>query len=263
VSTGTRVRRWQYLVLALAVLYLAVPVLATLRLALTVGGSFSLKPLATLVTRPEFASSIGRSALLAVLTVVVALLVTLPTLVYATLRLPRIRPVLETLTLLPFVVPGVILSLGLFGLYGGPPFSLTGTPTILVCSYVVIALPLMYRSLDNALQAIDARRLCEAAESLGAGFGSTLLRVLLPNLLPGVVVGSLLTFATAFGEFTLANLLVGAAWKTFPVFMREIPDGHEQSGVAVISFALTWVVSAAVLWATGRGGATTVTGATR
>jgi len=258
-----RVRAWQHVVLALVVLYLAVPVLATLRFALTVGGGFSWRPLATLASRPEFAASIGRSALLAVLTVVVALLVTLPTLVYATLRLPRIRPLLETVTLLPFVVPGVILSLGLFGLYGGPPFSLTGTPTILVCAYVVIALPLMYRSLDNALQAIDARRLCEAAESLGAGFGATLWRVLLPNLAPGVVVGSLLTFATAFGEFTLANLLVGAAWKTFPVFMRELPDGHEQSGVAVISFALTWVVSAAVLWATGRAGSTTVTGATR
>jgi putative spermidine/putrescine transport system permease protein len=259
----SRVRSWQYVVLALVVLYLAVPVLATLRFALTVGGHFSLRPLHSLVTRPEVLASLGRSALLAVLTVVVALAVTLPTLVVATLRMPRLRPVLETLTLLPFVVPGVILSLGLFSLYGGPPFALTGTPVILVCSYVILALPLMYRSLDNALTAIDAPRLCEAAASLGAGFGTTLLRVLVPNLLPGVVVGSLLTFATAFGEFTLANLLVGAAWKTFPVFMREIPDGHEQSGVAVISFALTWIVSAAVLWATGRAGATTVTGATR
>jgi putative spermidine/putrescine transport system permease protein len=256
-------RPWQSLVLVLAVIYLVLPILATLRFALTVGGRLSPGPFISLLGRPEFWASLGRSAMLAALTVVVALALVLPTLVLVTLRAPRLKPVLEALALLPFVVPGVIMALGLFALYGSPPVLLTGSPVILVLAYVIVALPLMYRSLDNALAAVDARTLCEAAESLGAGFGVTLRRIVLPNLASGVLAGSLLTFATAFGEFTLANLLVGAAWKTFPVFMREIPDGHEQSGVAVISFALTFAVSAALLWATARGARLTHTGATR
>jgi putative spermidine/putrescine transport system permease protein len=239
--------------LAAVVLYLAVPVCATIRFALTVGGHASLRPLASLVSRPEFGATLLRSTVLSLATVALALVLTVPALVVITLRLPRLRALVEALALLPFVIPGVILALGLFGLYGSPPFALTGGPAVLVVAYVITALPLMVRSIDNALTAVDARGLCEAAESLGAGFLTMLWRVLLPNLKSGLVAGSLLTFATAFGEFTLANLLVGAAWKTFPIFMRELPDGHEQSTVAVISFALTFIISGVVLWVSGRG----------
>jgi putative spermidine/putrescine transport system permease protein len=259
----TRARAWQSVVLALVVLYLVVPVAATVRFAFSVGGHASRAPMASLAARPELAATLGRSALLSLATVACALVLTVPALVVVRLRLPRLRPLVDTLALLPFVIPGVILALGLFGLYGAPPLLLTGSPAILVCAYVITALPLMVRSVDNALEAIDARTLSEAAASLGAGFGATLVRVLLPNLTSGLVAGSLLTFATAFGEFTLANLLVGAAWKTFPVFMRELPDGHEQSGVAVISFVLTFVISGAVLFAAGRGARVTTPGAVR
>ena len=258
-----RPRVWQTALLAAVVLYLTVPVVATVRFALSVGGEPSLKPLASLVSRPEFGPTLLRSTVLSLATVALALLITVPALVVVTLRLPRLRTLVEALALLPFVIPGVILALGLHGLYGAPPFVLTGSPVVLVVAYVITALPLMVRSVDNALTAIDARGLCEAAESLGAGFTTTLWRVLLPNLRSGLVAGSLLTFATAFGEFTLANLLVGAAWKTFPVFMRELPDGHEQSAVAVISFALTFIISGAVLWIGGRDARLSGTGAVR
>jgi putative spermidine/putrescine transport system permease protein len=259
----TRSRLWQTAVLGCVLLYLTVPVLATVRFAFSVGGRASARPVTTLVARPEFWPTLGRSTLLATLTVLCALVLTVPALVVVRLRLPRLRPVVEVLALLPFVIPGVILALGLFGLYGAPPLLLTGSPAVLVVAYVITALPLMVRSVDNALEAIDARTLTEAAESLGAGFGATLWRVLLPNLKGGLIAGSLLTFAIAFGEFTLANLLVGAAWKTFPVFMRELPDGHEQSGIAVISFVLTFIISGAVLWAGGRAARVSATGAVR
>jgi putative spermidine/putrescine transport system permease protein len=244
-----RPRAWQTVVLAAMLLYLIVPVLATVRFALSVGDAASITPMARLWGRPEFGITLLHSILLSTATVLSVLVLTVPALVLVRLRLPRLRPLIEILALAPLVIPGVILALGLFGLYGGPPFLLTGSPVVLVFAYVITALPLAVRSIDNALGAINARALCEAAESLGAGFGTTLWRVLLPNMRGGIIAASLLTFATAFGEFTLANLLVGAAWKTFPVFMRELPDGHEQSGIAVISFAITFIISGAVLWA--------------
>jgi len=108
----------------------------------------------------------------------------------------------------------------------------------------------------NALEAIDVKTLSEAAQSLGAVGRRTLLLIILPNIVPGVVNGSLLVFSTVFAEFTLANLLIGTRFKTFPIYLVEFTrfDARQASALAVISFLFAWVVSLAVLWLTGRGG---------
>ncbi len=57
-----------------------------------------------------------------------------------------------------------------------------GTNALLVAAYVILALPYMYRAVDTGLGAIDVRTLTEAAQSLGAGWPTILLRVIFPNL---------------------------------------------------------------------------------
>jgi putative spermidine/putrescine transport system permease protein len=78
-----------------------------------------------------------------------------PTAYWAHLRLPRLRPVIEFITLMPFVVPAVVLVFGYIRIYGSRPLVLTGTPILLVAGYVVLSLPYMYRSVDAGLRAID------------------------------------------------------------------------------------------------------------
>jgi putative spermidine/putrescine transport system permease protein len=114
----------------------------------------------------------------------------------------------------------------------------------------------MYRSVMNALEAIDVRTLSEAAQSLGAGSWRTLVSVIVPNILPGVVNGGLLVFSTVFAEFTLANLLIGTRFKTFPIYLVEFTrfDARQASALAVISFMFAWLVSIAILLIAGRGG---------
>ena len=53
---------------------------------------------------------------------------------------------------------------------------------MLVAGYVVLALPYMFRSVDNGLAAIDVRTLTEAAQCLGAGWGTILFKIIFPNL---------------------------------------------------------------------------------
>ena len=86
-------------------------------------------------------------------------------------------PYVEFVTLMPFVVPAVVLTFGLLRLYGRPPL-LAGlnSPMLLIAGYVVLSLPYMYRSVDTGLRAVDIRTLTEAAQSLGAGWG-TILKV--------------------------------------------------------------------------------------
>jgi putative spermidine/putrescine transport system permease protein len=114
----------------------------------------------------------------------------------------------------------------------------------------------MYRPIANSLDAIDVHVLTEAAQSLGAGWWKTMIRVIVPNIMPGIISGCLLVFSTVFAEFTLANLLVGTRFKTFPIYLVEFTrfDGRQASALAVISFVIAWLTSLLILWIAGRGG---------
>src|ERR1700677_4928947 len=97
----------------------------------------------------------------------------------------------------------------------------------------------MYRAVDTALQAIDARTLTEAAQSQGAGPVRILIEIILPNIRSGLLSGAFLTFAIVIGEFTMASLLDRPA---FGPYLQRIgaSRAYEPSALAIMAFALTW-----------------------
>jgi putative spermidine/putrescine transport system permease protein len=97
----------------------------------------------------------------------------------------------------------------------------------------------MYRSVDTGLRTIDIATLTEAAQSLGAGWGTILFRVILPNVLTAVLSGAFLTFAIVIGEFTMAALLDRPAFGPFMQLLGA-NRAYEPSALAVIAFAITW-----------------------
>ena len=99
-------------------------------------------------------------------TTVITLVLMVPTTVYVHLRLPRLRRLLEGITILPIVIPPIVLIVG--GAAGGPPRSRVAVPP--GPEYVVLAMPFAYRALDAGLRAIDLKTFIEAAGSLGAGW---------------------------------------------------------------------------------------------
>jgi putative spermidine/putrescine transport system permease protein len=190
------------------------------------------------------------SITLSAATVLTSVVLIVPTAYWVHLRLPRALPLLNLISTLPFAIPAVVLALGLIKLYGQGPLQLARTPPMLVLAYVIFTLPFMYRPVASSLEAVDVRRLTEAAQSLGASWPRTLVQVILPNIMPGILSGGLLVFATVFGEFTLATLLVGARYKTFPMqlvyYTRR--DGRIASAYSVISFTVAWLTSLIILW---------------
>ena len=81
------------------------------------------------------------------------------------------RPYVEFITLMPLVIPAIVLVFGYLQLYNSSSFlPMTGqawsTNVLLVFGYVVLALPYLYRAVDTGLRTIDVRSLTEAAESL-------------------------------------------------------------------------------------------------
>ena len=118
--------------------------------------------------------------------------------------------------------------------------SITGTNILLLFGYTVLALPYMYRAVDTGMRTIDVRTLTEAAQSLGAGWFTILLRIILPNALVAVMSGAFLTFAIVIGEFVLAALLNRPA---FGPYMQLVGanKAYESAALAVIAFTITWL----------------------
>jgi putative spermidine/putrescine transport system permease protein len=255
--------------LVLMVLYLLIPLGATLVFGLS--GNPPLVSYQEILTDKDFYSTMLISLELSVVATLLSLLLIAPTVYWVQIRLPQLRVLLELLSLVPFAVPAIILSLGLLEVYGtpnllttilslglvpllsNPPFVIANTPPLLACAYVIISLPFVYRPIDNSLRALNARVLTEAAQSLGAGWWSTFLRVILPNIWPGMISAALLTFSTAMGEFTLASLF---GIYTFPNYLDQTGqmDPRKAASLSVFSFALTLICVLAIILLSRRSG---------
>ena len=252
---------WRPIVLGGFVVFMTVPLLATALFSVSVRWDRTLWPEGLTLAwwiraigRPAFGETLLNSFLVSLGSVVGSVLLVTPAAYWARLGAPAARPWIELLAIVPFGLPGVVLALSLLRFYANVPIPLVNTPGILLAAYLVLTLPFMYRAVANALDAVDARVLTEAAQSLGAGSWRALLLVIVPNIMTGVLNGSLLVFSTVFAEFTLANLLTGARFKTFPIHLVEFTrfDARQASALAVISFAVAWATSLALIWLVGR-----------
>jgi putative spermidine/putrescine transport system permease protein len=221
---------WRWVIALIAAVYFLLPLYAAIRFA-------GLHAFGSVVTQPGFGSALWLSVRLAVVTWAITMLLMIPTTVYVHLRLPRLRRLLETVTILPIVIPPVVLIVGVLQVM---PLSLRSSVWLLALEYVVLAMPFAYRALDAGLRSIDVKTLTEASGSLGAGWFSTLWRVLLPNLRTALLSATILIVAGVLGEFTMASLDLQT---TFPVWIVLFDQENAQISVAASIFALvvTWL----------------------
>jgi len=231
------VGRW--LVLLVAAGYFIVPLWSAVRFTLRAPGSGSaLSAYTSIPSLPGFSHAIGLSLRLALITTVLVLAILVPTSVYLHLRLPRLLRLVEGTTVLPIVVPPVVLIVGVLQV---APDRLKGTPYLLALEYVVLAFPFAFRSLDAGLRAIDLRTLVEASRSLGGGWATALLRVVLPNLRSALMSATVLTVALVLGEFTMASL---DQYQTFPswVVAFQQDDARVSVAVSLLALVVTWLM---------------------
>lgn len=229
-----------WLWLCLGLVYFFLPLVATFLFSLRgKKGVLSFVAYANVFADAQFVKTFSFSLEMAVLTVIVGLALIVPTAIWIHLRVPKARTVVEIFTLLPFVIPPIILAFGLIRTYSRPPLSLVSSPGLLVAGYVIVSFPYIYRSVDAGLRAMDLKGLTEAAQSLGSGWGSLMFRVVLPNLRTSLLSATFLTLAIVIGELTLANLL---AWPAFGPYMAQMGRNlaYEPAALAIMSFGLTW-----------------------
>jgi putative spermidine/putrescine transport system permease protein len=243
--------------------YFLIPLVATLLFSLrgeTTGKCCSLGSYGTILDDPEFLRSLRESFVLALETIALSLTILVPTVYWVHLKLPRLRPVISFLALIPFVVAPIILVVGLLDVYKGTPDWFYAKPYgFLVAAYVILAFPYVYFSLDSGFRAIDVHTLTEASQSLGATWRTTLLRVILPNVRAAALAGAFLTLAIVMGEFTIASL---AAFDTFPIYIQYINEtkAYPAAAVSLMSFGITWAAMLALFLVGRRTGGQVVGG---
>ncbi len=225
-------------------------------------GIYSFKAYELVLGDAQFVETFVFSVEIATLTILFSLLLVVPTVYWAHLRLPQIRPILEFIAFLPFVMPAVVLVFGLIRIYSRPPFALTNavwsTNLLLVGAYMALSLPYIYRSVDTGLRAIDVRTLTEAAQSLGANWGTILFRVIFPNLRTALLSGAFLTFAIVIGEYTIAAFLARPMYGPYLASLVR-NKAYEPAALSILSFGLTWSIMGVIQWVTYRApGATQV-----
>jgi putative spermidine/putrescine transport system permease protein len=231
---------WAWIIFLIGMIYFFLPLFSLFLFSLRMlKGRLSFAAYRVAFSDPEFYANFGASLGWAALTIIISLLLIVPTAYFVHLRYKRIRPLVEFITLIPFVVPAVVLAFGMLRLYGRPPLVLSRTPILLIAGYVTLSFPYMYRAVDTGLRSIDVRTLTEAAQSLGASTRTILFQVIFPNLRVAILSGVFLTFAIVMGEFTFASLMY---WDAFGPYMEEVGamKAYTPQALAVVSFILTW-----------------------
>lgn len=228
--------------------------------------AFSLGVYGRIFSAPGFTTAFGLSLELSLISVVLTLVLLVPMMLAVHLHLPRLRPVVETLCLLPLVIPAVVLVVGVRGVLGWGPDQLAQTPLagvlsglqsgripwVLPLEYVVLALPFTYRAIDAALRGSNVATLVEASLSLGSSWTRTVLTVVLPTLRTSLLNAAFLSFALVLGEYTMASIL---QYQTFSVWILQFnnTDGQLSVAVSLMSLLITWALLL-VIAVLGRGG---------
>ena len=239
--------KWSRLALALVLVLAALPPLAVLLYAFSARWDRSLLPegftgawLAEVVRTPRVQSAVVQTLALSLASAVLTLGVGGSATIVARLRSPRVTALLDTLSLLPYAIPPVVIAIGALELFVGR----WGGWLDLRVVYVVVAspllFPLLHKTLGAAMRQLDVAPLMEAAHTLGASDGFLLRHVLLPLLAPALVACLLLCWVTAAMEFAIANLLLGGSVEMLQPLLNGMRgvNGHLSAALVVLSFAV-------------------------
>jgi putative spermidine/putrescine transport system permease protein len=240
-----RGKPWAWVIFAVGAAYFLIPLIATFEFSLKMQrGTYSFNAYLAVFEDPRFQATFSYSLLIGLLTIVAGVVIVVPAAYLVRLKLPQLRPFVEFVTLLPLIIPPIILVFSYIRLYNTSsliPFtgSAIGTDILLTFAYVTLSLPFMYRAVDTGLRTIDVGTLTEAATILGASQLTILTRVILPNIMIAVLSGAFLTFAIVMGEFVIASLLNRPA---FGPYMQLIGANraYEPAALAIIAFIITW-----------------------
>lgn len=211
---------------------------------------YSLRWYKAIATNDRFASGFLLSMQLGVIATVLGLMVGVPAALCLSRYRFRGREALNSLLLLPLVVPGVVLGMALYVSHVEVEIA-TGIPILgslggLLTGHVLVVIPWTVRLVFASLAGFD-RTLEEAAQSLGADRWTTFRRITLPSILPGVVAAAMFGFVSSFGNLEMSLFLVGPGRTTLPIAILQYLEWKIDPTIAAVSVLQILLIGAAML----------------
>lgn len=151
---------------------------------------------------------------------------------------------LDTLTMMPYIIPGSVMGIALLLAFNKEPLLLSGSAFIIIIAWTIRRLPYTIRSSSAILTQISPS-IEEAAISLGASNFKTFVKVTAPMMMPGVVSGAILSWMTIISELSASVILYVGSTRTLTIAIyTEVMRGNY--GVAA---ALSTILTATTLLA--------------
>ncbi len=160
-----------------------------------------------------------------------------------------ITGILDVVTMFPYLVPGSIVGIALLLRFNTPPLLLSATATIMIIAYVIRRLPFTVRSSAAIMHQININTE-EAAISLGSSNLRTFFKITLPQMLPGVISGAVLSWITIISEVSASVLLYTTRTQTMTIrIYTDVIRGNYPVAAALstILYATT-VISLAIFF---------------
>ncbi len=149
---------------------------------------------------------------LALFTTIILFIITLPFSWYLSQTKSKLKPILETITALPLVLPPSVLGFYLLVFLSSGSFfgiNLTFTFSGLVIASCIYSLPFMVQPLQSGFENLN-KNMIEASFVSGKGKLETILKVAIPNIKPSILSALIITFAHTVGEFGVVLIIGGS-----------------------------------------------------
>lgn len=210
---------------------------------------FQLAPYIELLTEEDFLMSLLRTLVICVVPIALTVLLVLLALFVTTIYYPQLEKYVQLLCMIPYMIQGVILSVSIISLYAGSPTILSNRILMLTGAYCIIILPYIYQGIRNSMRAVNMKMLLEAAEMLGCTKLYGFFRVVVPNIISGITVSSLLAVGIIFGDYVLVRNIAGTSFKNVQVylFLEMKHSSTKASAVFVIIMITTFLITLLVL----------------
>jgi len=215
-----------------------IPLLGLSVFSLKSGSHLSLNSYSGLLMDPTFHQALLHSLVISLITILLSIVLFTPPVWYAYMHYPAIVRIIEGISFIPFVLPGVVLGLGYVQFFSNPPFAWSGTPNLLPFAFALMGMPFYLQAVINRLHLVDAKTYHEASQSLGASPFRSWMQVHMPLLRPGVLNGAILIFSISMGEFAITQLTTGGSYMTLAIYLQVLFQNNPVQGSAMAIIAL-------------------------
>ena len=166
------------------------------------------------------------------------------------------RKTMDFVGMLPYAVPGTMMGLGFVIAFNRAPLILTGTAFILLLDYTIRRMPFGLRTGVSTLKQIDVA-FEEASSDLGATWGTTFRKIILPLMKPAFIAGVTFAFIRAITELTSTIFLVTPKWRVMAVDIYNFVEAGSLGMAAAMSSLLMLMVIVIIILFYKLTGATT------